>query len=115
MCSCDYDRPTFYKSNVRKARVRHECSECNVGIGVGDTYESVFGVWEGDPGMVSTCENCVAARKAIADITGCVCFSHWNLGEEIRDAAREHYSRYVQPDGRVVDEREYLLVTGIRR
>ena len=34
---------------------------------------------------------------------------------EFTDAAREHYSRYVQPDGRVVDEREYLLVTGIRR
>lgn len=33
---------------------------------------------------------------------------------EFTDAAREHYSRHVQPDGRVVDDREYLLVTGIR-
>ena len=35
--------------------------------------------------------------------------------EEFTAAAREHYSRHVQPDGRVVDEREYLLVTGIRK
>ena len=35
--------------------------------------------------------------------------------EEFSAAAREHYSRHVQPDGRVVDEREYLLVTGIRK
>jgi SAM-dependent methyltransferase len=30
-------------------------------------------------------------------------------------AAREHFSRHVQPDGRIVDEREYLLVTGTRK
>ena len=34
---------------------------------------------------------------------------------EFSDAAREHYGQHVQPDGRVVDDREYLLVTGIRR
>ncbi len=33
---------------------------------------------------------------------------------EFIDAGREHYRRHVQPDGRVVDDREYLLVTGIR-
>ena len=35
--------------------------------------------------------------------------------EEFSAAAREHYSRHVQPDGRIVDDREYLLVTGIRK
>ena len=34
---------------------------------------------------------------------------------EFTAAAREHFGRYVQPDGRLVDNREYLLVTGIRR
>jgi ubiquinone/menaquinone biosynthesis C-methylase UbiE len=34
---------------------------------------------------------------------------------EFDAAAREHMSRHVQPDGRFVDEREYLLVTGTRR
>lgn len=34
---------------------------------------------------------------------------------EFTAAAREHYGRHVQPDGRIVDDREYLLVTGIRR
>jgi len=35
---------------------------------------------------------------------------------EFADAAREHLSRHVQADGRVVDEsREYLLVTGLRK
>jgi SAM-dependent methyltransferase len=35
--------------------------------------------------------------------------------EEFSAAARDHYSSHVQPDGRVVDDREYLLVTGVRR
>jgi ubiquinone/menaquinone biosynthesis C-methylase UbiE len=34
---------------------------------------------------------------------------------EFTAAAREHFSRNVQSDGRVVDDREYLLVTGVRR
>ncbi|MDX6481108.1 MAG: hypothetical protein QOG85_1618 [Gaiellaceae bacterium] len=34
---------------------------------------------------------------------------------EFTEAAREHFSRCVQPDGRVVDDREYLLVTGVRK
>jgi ubiquinone/menaquinone biosynthesis C-methylase UbiE len=41
-----------------------------------------------------------------------------NLGqrrEELEAAAHEHYRQFEQPDGRLVDDREYLLVTGIRR
>jgi SAM-dependent methyltransferase len=34
---------------------------------------------------------------------------------ELEAAARAHYQRFEQPDGRLVDDREYLLVTGIRR
>jgi ubiquinone/menaquinone biosynthesis C-methylase UbiE len=34
---------------------------------------------------------------------------------ELETAARDHYGRFEQPDGSLVDEREYLLVTGIRR
>ena len=42
-----------------------------------------------------------------------------NLAPERRDeferVAREHFETGRQPDGRYVDDREYLLVTGIRR
>jgi len=42
-----------------------------------------------------------------------------NLGpeqrEEFEQVARAHFERSRQPDGRFVDEREYLLVTGTRR
>jgi SAM-dependent methyltransferase len=34
---------------------------------------------------------------------------------ELEAAARAHYQRFEQPDGSLADEREYLLVTGIRR
>lgn len=34
---------------------------------------------------------------------------------EFTDAAREYLGRNIQPDGRLVDDREYLLVTGIRK
>jgi SAM-dependent methyltransferase len=36
-------------------------------------------------------------------------------GAELKAAAFEHYGPKVQPDGRMVDDREYLLVTGLRR
>ena len=35
--------------------------------------------------------------------------------EEFTAAALEFYGRQVQPDGRLVDDREYLLVTGVRK
>ena len=34
---------------------------------------------------------------------------------ELEAAARDHYRRFEQPDGRLVDDRAYLLVTGTRR
>jgi ubiquinone/menaquinone biosynthesis C-methylase UbiE len=34
---------------------------------------------------------------------------------ELEQVALEHYGRFELPDGRMVDDREYLLVTGIRR
>jgi SAM-dependent methyltransferase len=34
---------------------------------------------------------------------------------ELEKAFRDHYRRFEQPDGRIVDDREYLLVTGTRR
>lgn len=34
---------------------------------------------------------------------------------EFTAGARDHFSRYTQPDGSFVDEREYLLVTGLRK
>jgi SAM-dependent methyltransferase len=34
---------------------------------------------------------------------------------EFEQAMRDHFAPSVQPDGRVVDDREYLLVRGIRR
>lgn len=36
-------------------------------------------------------------------------------GEELRQTMRDHFAPGVQPDGRVVDDREYLLVRGVRR
>ena len=36
-------------------------------------------------------------------------------GADLEAAAMAHYGKHVQPDGRLVDEREYLLVTGTRK
>lgn len=34
---------------------------------------------------------------------------------ELEQAARDHFKRFEQPGGRLVEDREYLLVSGIRR
>jgi SAM-dependent methyltransferase len=42
-----------------------------------------------------------------------------NLEPEVRseldEAIREHFARFEQSDGRLIEDREYLLVTGTRR
>jgi hypothetical protein len=47
-CFCDYDWPTVYRQTARVARKRHVCSECSqVTIQPGQTYQDIFGVWDG--------------------------------------------------------------------
>lgn len=65
MCDCDTDDPpTFFESDMRKARKEHRCVECRRSIHAGDRYEYAAGVWDGDFYAFKTCLRCVGLRAA---------------------------------------------------
>lgn len=50
-CYCyadDAESPTLYRETIRKARKIHLCCECRQGIAIGEHYQHVVGIWEGE-------------------------------------------------------------------
>jgi hypothetical protein len=88
-CSCDFDSPEFYNSKIRKARKQYKCEECGFHINPGDKYEHVAGKWGHGVDTIRTCYHCVEARREAMSITGCGCFIHGRLWEDITDALNE--------------------------
>lgn len=62
MC-VDYDPPTVWRNQMRRARKAHRCGECGREIASGETYEVCAGLSEGVWYDGKTCEHCVAARE----------------------------------------------------
>ena len=46
-----------------KARVPHQCVECQSAIRKGEQYARTSGVWEGSPFSFATCDTCHEVRK----------------------------------------------------
>jgi hypothetical protein len=57
------DPPEWITIRHHKARKHHTCSECGQPIAPGDTYEYVFGVWEGETSVFKTCALCDKIRQ----------------------------------------------------
>jgi hypothetical protein len=66
-CVCAYvypDNPAeFVSERVVVAKKKHKCSECRREISIGEPYEYTFGVWDGDPGVYKTCNDCLSVRS----------------------------------------------------
>ena len=56
---CSYD---FHNKIQRRAVKEHRCSECGRTIAVGETYEYVFGKWDGVISTYKTCKDCEILR-----------------------------------------------------
>ncbi|WP_052700080.1 hypothetical protein [Methylocucumis oryzae] len=72
MCYCDDDaiQPTLYREVWRKAIKEHKCCECQDVIKIGERYQYVAGVWEGQFSTFKTCASCVDVRLEVNDMTG---------------------------------------------
>jgi RNase P subunit RPR2 len=91
-CVCDYDPPSFYHQEIRKARKAHKCDECTGMIAPGEKYEHVRGKWEGYVDTFNTCEACVDIRTWVKNSVPCLCWAHGNMLEGLREAVEEaHY------------------------
>lgn len=89
-CYCDDgDAPSAFKSDTRKARKVHQCDECRRAIEAGDTYEHVWGVWDG-PLTFKTCPDCLEFRRWFEAHIPCVCWQYGSMFEIARDQARQY-------------------------
>lgn len=89
-CYCDYEPPSVYSKETRKARKEHKCAECGTLIKRGDKYEYVFGVWDGTVDYIKTCGQCVDLREFVRAHIPCFCWAHHNLHEDCIEMAREY-------------------------
>ena len=65
-CECieAYEGSTsFYRDKIVTARKRHQCGECGAIIDLGENYEYIFGVSEGDAFTAKTCLPCIEVRN----------------------------------------------------
>lgn len=92
LCYCDYEYPDVYRSESRKALIRHRCCACGRDIRPKETYEYVWGIWDGVRSIYKTCSHCVALRNYTIDNVPCFC---WCYGGEGREDAMETLAEYA--------------------
>lgn len=89
-CFCDYEMPAVYANYTRVARKQHVCEECRREIHVGESYERVFGVWDGSCSVFKTCARCISLRDYVKAHVPCLCWQHGNTIEDCMETAREY-------------------------
>ncbi len=91
-CACDYDPPSFYSRDVRRARKQHKCFECGGAIFPGDKYEYVSGKWDWFSEF-HTCSRCSDLRTWVTNNLPCFCWAHGNMLEDAREAVEDAHFR----------------------
>ena len=87
-CVCDYDAPSVYRrTEVKAARKEHKCEECRRKIKPGESYELVFGMWDGRADTFKTCAHCLALREWVKAHVPCFCWAHGNIREDAIETA----------------------------
>lgn len=76
--------PSCYTELTPRARKRHQCCECRGWIEIGENYQRITGVWEGQPNSYKTCRQCAALRERIQKLTKC-CVGLGMMREDLRD------------------------------
>lgn len=93
-CVCDYDAPLFHSIRVVKAKKQHKCYECRALIFPGEKYKYTVGRWDGSGvDTFRTCQNCSDLEQWVRNNVPCVCWTHGNMLEELRDNVRDACDR----------------------
>ncbi len=89
-CECDLDNgPSIFRANIVKARKQYKCYECHSIIEIGEQYEYIFGVWNGESDVFHTCEKCADLRDSMEELGFCPTY-----GELLADH-KEYLNEYV--------------------
>jgi hypothetical protein len=90
----DVSGPTFYNEQIiKKSRKLHKCSECYKHIDIGNSYQYVIGVWDGDWSSYKICDKCQGLRKKIHDLEtshGCREHESWPPFGGLRDCLPDY-------------------------
>lgn len=87
-CYCDYEMPSVYSKETRRARKEHKCVECGCIIKPGEQYEYMFGIWWNERSQAKTCQRCLDLREFVETNVPCFCWAHYNLHEDALETAR---------------------------
>jgi len=93
MCFYYDEYAELYREREVKARKEHKCAECYRRISIGETYQYIFGVFQGDAFTYKICSGCQALRTKIHDIEmshGCREHEAWPPLGELRDYLKEY-------------------------
>lgn len=68
--------PECYTNKQVKARKTHKCCECGGEIKIGETYDHLSGIWDGEPGRFKTCQDCINLRDRLEKIFPNLCYEY---------------------------------------
>ena len=66
ICCFDENGPDVFRESQHHAAKEYHCDECHRLIKKGDLYTRTWGVWEGDPDTIITCEPCTDLRDSLS-------------------------------------------------
>lgn len=86
MSSYDCEAPSVYSEQLVSARKEHSCTECGHPIFVGEEYQRINGLWDGEWGTYATCQCCAKTRCALsAELDFGECVPIGCLAEELEE------------------------------
>lgn len=110
MCFYSDGYCTVYEpKTIKKSRKEHKCSDCFKVIPCGDSYESIFTVYEGEADTWKICRKCKQLREGIVQVElaeGCSRHEAEPLLGAMFDqfeGAAEHYHEKLVALGRDAD------------
>jgi len=89
-CYCDFDPPSIYSAVIHTARKSYLCDECHGVIPIGEKYERVFLVQEGDALTCFTCSRCNEIVRFMRQHVPCFCHVHGNMIDDAIECAKEY-------------------------
>jgi len=90
MCGCE-EGPEVFSARMVRARKQYKCCECCNLIPIGEVYEYIFGVWEGEVSTFHTCEKCSDLRASMTDLGFCGEFG------DLLSEHKEYLAEYAPP------------------
>lgn len=104
-CYCDCGEPAtvYSERTVKKAKKVHQCCECSSSILPGESYKSIFGIWDNMMDHFKVCQRCLELKDWAKISVPCFCYCNGELHnavEDMVDQVRHHVPGFYFEYGR---------------